>query len=337
MKDLYQPDFNNPKVKDRCIKALAFVDSWLKPGVIKSLSRTLFTKSFGNTSRPLALWLRNELIIVVDSRWNKDRGQCKKYTRNVEGVENLKLQLGIKQVRDYKVTEEISQQLASGDFEYTEKSLREYHPLQNYPKIVKRSILNKSGMTYEYDIQSAAQTLIVQYAQQLGYQIPMPHLESLLGDKTSIRNQLAKDLGLDTIQIKKLLHALLFGAKISTRHDNQIFALVNWNKFMIEHIRNNQWITDYRNELRSLWKFIRSKRNIARGQRLNAKLRSEIYRELEKSVRSVIQRYLKITKNKHFFEHDGWSCEKVVDITELRFKVKSETGYTINLDWTIYE
>jgi hypothetical protein len=51
----------------------------------------------------------------------------------------------------------------------------------------------------------------------------------------------------------------------------------------------------------------------------------------------VIQRYLKRTKNKYFFEHDGWSCEKAIDIGQLLREVKNKTGFVIQLDWTIHE
>jgi len=263
-------------------------------------------------------------------------GQCKRYRQRVESVKDLKQQLGLINLEP-AVKQATLDQLATGQIEYKEQGHRLYHELQNYPKRVKRTILARAGYDYEYDIRCCAQTLILQHARQMGFAHPTPHLDQYIKDRTEIRQQLSEQLELDTQTIKKILHALLTGAQISTRYNGNIYAYVNFNRFMINQLKQNTWIQQYQQELRLMWKFIRSKRSMNKGQRLNAKMKSEIYRELEAQVRKMIQRYLKKTKNQHFFEHDGWSARKAVDIRELVHNVKRTTGFVIGIDWTIYE
>jgi hypothetical protein len=86
-----------------------------------------------------------------------------------------------------------------------------------------------------------------------------------------------------------------------------------------------------------MWKAIRLHQSLSKGERFNAKMKSEIYRFLEEKVRVVIKKHLKKTKNKAFIEHDGWSSERAVDIDRLKYEVEKQTGFVIELDWTIHE
>lgn len=332
----YKPDWNHPTVKSRCLKVIEFIDLYLKPGEVRPVAQTQFTKYWGNTARPLAQYLKTHLLECVDSHWNMATGQCKRYRQRHQAVKDLKQQLGLINLEP-TVKQAVLDQLTTGQIEYKERGHRLYHELQNYPKRVKRTILARSGYDYEYDIQCCAQTLLLQHSRHLGFSLATPHLDEYIENRTQIRQDLSEELGLDKQTIKKILHALLTGAQISTRYNGNIYAYVNFNRLMISQLKQNTWIQQYQQELRLMWKSIRSQRSMNKGERLNARMKSEIYRELEGQVRKSIVRYLKKTKNQHFFEHDGWSARKAVDIRELVHNVKRTTGFLIGIDWTIYE
>jgi hypothetical protein len=106
---------------------------------------------------------------------------------------------------------------------------------------------------------------------------------------------------------------------------------------MIEFLKEDPYITEYIKDVRGMWKEIRKHQSLKHKERFNAKMKSEKYRFLEESVRVVIQRHLKKTKNRAFVEHDGWSCHTAVDTERLCYEVKQQTGFVIKLDWTIHE
>lgn len=331
----YAPNFSDPRVRRASERALAFVEQFIKTES-HWLSHRQIQRYFGNLSRPLGRYLKDQLLTCTDPYFNMQTGQCKKYCKNQKGIDQLKSDLGIV-CAPFVIPNEITEQIASGEFVYKEVANREYHPLQNLPKRIKQPLLSSKGYRYEYDIQCCAQTLILQNARQLGYDKATPNLDQYISDRSSVRQNLSERLGLDEITIKKILTALLNGGSISVWHTNMIFSYVNYNRLMIDHLRGDTYIQGYQKEVRDIWSHIRKTKSLRKGERFNAKMKSEVYRELEESVRVVIKRHLKKTKNRSFIEHDGWSSHRVVDIERLRFEVKQQTGFVIELDWTINE
>lgn len=331
----YTPNFNDPRVRKRCEQALSWVEQFVKDQP-QWLSTREISRHMSWCGRPLGKYLKDTLLICTDNYFNIHSGQCKKYMKNINGVDKLKQDLGIicvPVVIDKKINEEI----ATGNFEYKEINHREYHPLQNLPKRVKKPLLSSKGYRHEYDIQCCAQTLLLQHARQLGFTKPTPCLDQYIENRSQVRSDLSDQLGIDTETIKKILTAILNGGSISAWHENMIFAYVSYNRLMIDQLKTNTYIQQYQREVRDMWRHIRGCLDLRYKERFNAKMKSEKYRFLEESVRAVIKRYLRKTKNKSFIEHDGWSSQRAVDIDRLCWEVKQQTGFVIKLDWTIHE
>lgn len=331
----YTPNFSDPRVRKASQRALAFVDQYVKSSA-HWLSQREIQKHFGNLSRPLGKYLKDQLLICTDPYFNMQTGQCKKYCRNQTGVDQLKSDLGMICV-PIVISNEITAQITSGDFAYKEVANREYHPLQNLPKRIKRPLLSSKGYRHEYDIQCCAQTLLLQYARSLGFTKETPALDQYITDRTSVRAELAQRLNLSESVIKKILVAILNGGSISTWHECLIFAYVDYNKLMINELSVDPYIQQYQRDVRGIWSEIRKHQRLSKGERFNAKMKSDVYRFLEESVRVVIKRHLKKTKNVAFIEHDGWTCQRAVDIDRLCWEVKQQTGFVIALEWTIHE
>lgn len=330
----YTPNFEDPRIRRRCTQALEFCEQYLQEKRVNWISRNELYKHFGNTSRHLGKYLKDTLLTVEDHYFNIQTGQCKKYTLRSAGVEELKQHLGIKEIPT-SLTAEVEQQLESGAFAYTTLSDRQFHPLQFKPKHKKQRILKKYGYKYEFDIRTAAHTLILQYARQLGHTTPTPTLDHYILHKKTIREELSQELGVDTATVKRILTGILQGASLSPWHTNKIFAEVNYRRDVLERARLNGFINNYTSEVRSLWRYIKQQRGVT--ERMSGRVKSAIYRELESSVRTSIQKYLNKHKNTHFFEHDGWTCREMPDVAELIATVRRTTGFNIELDCTIYE
>lgn len=330
----YTPNFNDPRIKQRCTKILTFVEQFVKD-TPHWLSTREIQKHTGSLSRPLGKYLKEQLLICTDPYFNIQTGQCKKYIRNNDGIKFLKEQLGILEVKPI-ITEQLQQELDTGEFEYTEKSNRIHHSLQRLPKRIKLPILRNNNYRHEYDIQCSVHRLILQHARSLGLSSLTPAMDEYIIDRTAIRQRLANECGISQEQVKQVLTAMIQGGTLSSFHENRIFAGLNYNKTSLSNLQVNPYILQFKEECREIWKTIKPTLNVG-TRRLNGRDKSELYRVLEESVRVVIQRYLKKDKNKYFFEHDGWSCQRAVDIDQLINEVRRQTGFVIELDWTIHE
>jgi hypothetical protein len=331
---VYTPNFADPRIRRRCIQTLEFTEQYLMHKKVNWISRKELYQYFGNTSRDLGKYLKDLLLTVEDNYFNMNTGQCKKYSLNKQGFERLKHSLGITEVPAV-LTNKVTQELESGVFEYSTQSDRQFHPLQFKPKYKKQRILRKFGYKYEFDIKTAAHTLILQYARTMGYSEPTPALELYIQNKDQIRQDLAQSAGIDSAQTKRILTGILQGASLSPWHTNLIFAEVNYRRDVLEQLRSNTFIKEYQEEVRSIWKYIKRHRGVT--ERMTGRVKSAIYRELESSVRTCVQKYLNKHKNTHFFEHDGWTCREMPDVNQLTSTVKRTTGFMIELDCTIYE
>jgi hypothetical protein len=332
----YSPNFQNPQVRRRITKSLDWCNTYLSQTRTHWLSQREIQRQFGHQSRPLGLYLRNQLLTCVNPYYsNLTESVCRTYKLNLNGYHALCTEIGYEP--KFQPSKEIEQALDSGEFEYKTIGHRDYHALQNLPKRIKRPLLASKGYRHEYDIECCAQTLLLQHAQGLGFTKSTPALDRYITDRTSVRNELMARTQLDSKTVKQILTALLNGSNLSSWHTNSIFAYVNYNKEMIEFLKEDPYIIEYITDVRGMWKAIRKHQSLRYKERFNAKMKSDLYRFLEESVRVVIQRHLKKTKNRAFIEHDGWSCQTAVDISRLTYEVKQQTGFVIKLDWTIHE
>jgi hypothetical protein len=333
----YKPNFTDPRVRKRCVSAIEFIDHWIQGDKSYPIAQSQITKHFGFIGRPLARYLKDSLLICVDKHYDIQAHVCQRYRRNTQNLAALKTILGIgtKKVTEL-ITEQEHQELTEGSFEYVTKSHRSYHRLQNLPKRQRRSLLSRYKMRYEYDIECCALTLLLQHSRQLGLAKATPLLDQIIQDRSQFRQQLSQDLGLSTTQIKSILAKILNGGRVQAWVGNQIYAEVNYNSLMIKEINNHTDIQQYKQELKTVWSAIRPSMMLNPGERMDKK-KMRVYNQLEQQVTDVIKKYLKRQRTKHFFVHDGWTCDKAIDIMELTRCVRINTGFDIRIEWTIYE
>ena len=332
----YTPKFTDARIQRRISQSLDWCNTYLSEHKRHWLSFNEIQRQFGSQSRPLGKYLRNTLLVCVNPYYsNLTESVCKTYKLNLDGYHALCQAIDYEP--KFKPSVEVLETLDTGEFEYKTIGHRLYHPLQNLPKRIKQPLLASKGYRHEYDIECCAQTLILQHSRTLGLKKPTLALDRYISDRTSVRSELVSRTGLDSKTVKQILTALLNGSNLSCWYTNSCFAYVNYNKQMIEFLKEDLYIQEYIKDVRAMWSEIRKHQSLRYKERFNAKMKSGLYRSLEEEVRVVIQRYLKKTKNRAFVEHDGWSCQTAVDTERLCYEVKRQTGFVIKLDWTIHE
>jgi hypothetical protein len=328
----YEPNFKDPRVLKRITNAIQFVERYVFSTPVP-VAQSKIHEHMARTDTAIGRYLKSQLLICVDEYYNIETHQCKKYIRNQEGLDALKAAIKAPTT----ISPELQAQLDTGLFEYVEKGNRFFNPIQYAPRKVKRPLLAANGYTNVYDIQCAAPTLFYQYAQRINRDLQLPAIEQYLDNRNDIRTDLSVKYNIPLDDVKQILTGLFQGALLSLDYRTRIFHILNGNYTLIRRLQSDQYLTDLRGDISSMWKTINVKlKQELNKKRITARDKAGLYRELEREVMSEIKKVLKRTGNKFLLEHDGWTSRDAVDVGYLIGCVRSNTGYVINIDWEQY-
>jgi hypothetical protein len=340
----YNPNFNDPRVISRCKQALGFACGVLSETKPQQWSTRHIDIYFGQQRTDISKYLRKTLLICTDNyvRFNipGEKGICKKYILNTNGVRSLRENLKINNIQLYPIVYDLAKQdhqaeLESGLFQYKDKSCRLWHPLQRYKKDYRTQILAQAGYIHDYDIECCAPTLILQYAQSCGMDLWLCAINNYLTNKTAIRQQLSQSLELDISVVKEIINALFAGAVISYNSHSDIYKMLNGDQARIECLKQDPFITELKSDIKICWEYIapymsrRRKANTNRLLAISPKQKWNVYFDLERVVMSSVRTYLDHNSVRYFLLHDGWSCERELDLEQLRDYVRTNTGYEV--------
>lgn len=239
--------------------------------------------------------------------------------------------------------EDFGDELKTGDFNYTEKPdfPRLMHPMQNMPVNPRNKLLTDNNFTYEYDIVCCAQSLILFYAYKLGTGEFMPTIDEYINNRKQIREQLAQDLEVKPIVIKKIINAMFCGAYISSNFKySSIYKLLDYDDAKIVYMKENAWLQSLKQEIKQCWdsikpnhkEFIRNNKHGKPRHQLYAKDKWNIYFNLERQCLNQVQAYLTEHKVKSFLIHDGWHTDQPINILDLQDYVYNNTKYSITIE-----
>lgn len=348
----YQPNFSDPRVQRRVKRAIGFASGVISTTKSQQWSTRYIDKWFGVQSNPLSKYLREQLLIVSNDRWNKDSGQCKEYLLNQSGVDRLCDAIGLQKNNNNSITypivlqvakEEYKTELASGDFAYNDQSSRLWHPLQNFRRDAKREVLETAGYKFHYDIQCCAFALIHQYSQTLPepMDLYLEHLISYIRDRKRIRTEIATAAEIPEDVVKRIVNALLAGAPLSANPTTQIYQMLGGDIARIKFLQQHEYLSLLRADIKICWDYIkptlpRKSKTQANGRQrmipVSSRQKWGVYFDLERQVLNEVREFLRETNNKHFLEHDGWSCENELDLVALRERVKEKTGFELDFE-----
>jgi hypothetical protein len=341
----YQPNFSDPRIQARVRRTLNFVELYLRPNRTNWVASAELYQVFGNTSREPGRYLKETMLEVADPYYNKHTRACIKYRLNAKGVQQVKQLAGLEDFVP-KISLDLEQQLESGEFEYEIKSDRLFNQIQFYNREVRGSVLNNHGYRYNYDIEAAAPTLLLQQAQQRDPDFIAPALEQYITNRSAVRQQLAQACGITQSQVKFVINAVLQGGVISCFRDSRIFNELDCRYEAIRLLQHNPVLSAIRTDIREMWRRLKedfTPRTVTdrlgrtRSARLSGRDKSGYYRQLESEVGRVIRRHLKRNSVRCLWLHDGWCCDRVVDTPALITEVRQQTGFVIQLDRGVYE
>lgn len=349
-------NLSDPRVKRRCERALTFTLAQLSQSP-KPISTRLIDQHIGYTHKSLGKYLRNLLLTEVDSHYNMMTGKCKQYTRNTEGCKYLQQLLD--PATEYTIAEKdhisryvdsYSEQLTTGCFNYNDKSNRQWHPLQNLPSEHRKRELSRYGYRHIYDIRTAAPSIILHLACDLGIKLKYSStIEYYIANKESIRQNLAHDLQLSVNDIKRLINMLFNGAPLGHISHAATTQLLKGDSAAIERVKRNPFIQSLRGDIKYCWTKIanhqldgeyvmpRTYHPDGRKKRITSSDRWRLYFLYERRVMDSVTAYLDKQNARYLIEHDGWSSNIQIDLVELTQHVRSSTGInTIEFEYECY-
>jgi hypothetical protein len=115
--------------------------------------------------------------------------------------------------------------------------------LQGYSRAVRYAALQGY---YEYDLEAAHQNILIQVLDQHSIEIAeIDVVREYVANKQLVRNRLAEELGLSLKNVKTILQALTYGAKLSRSRHEAIYKVCDANIKVIENVVTNGWLRRY--------------------------------------------------------------------------------------------
>lgn len=370
----FTPNFRDPRTIRRVHAALNFVANTFKVKRAEiHLSRDLLDnpENFGKSSNPLSAYLRDVLLICTDPsyRFNSDFNKSKRYALNILGVNYLTERLNkttdiswfeyreqhateteckmLEQIQEQQADQVIAQhkdEIVTGNFIMQKIGHREYHALQYIPRNIRAVKLAQAGYVHDYDIETAAPSLLLQRARYSGLTDATPVIDFFLANKVVVRNAIAVDCGIDYQQAKQVITAMFQGAVLSCYTDNRVFRdTLNYNRSAMIALQQNELIQSLKTEIRMLWASIATTmerdtftdcRGVVRRRRITGAQKSQVYVEIEQLIMKQIKRFISKyhPHTRVLTEHDGWRTDRVIDIDAVKTHVRRKTGYSINIE-----
>lgn len=345
----YQPNFSDPRVRARVKAVLDFCKPYLLSRKPTPIASSVLTKRFGNQKNQLAERLRAKLLI--QSGTYAPGKQSYSYMIKTEGFAFLSEAIGLPMQSDAAMAADLYKDIASGNAEpqYTEptKGARRYHPIQNLPKALRASLFKG---WYDYDIEAAAPTLVYQEACRVDLlsdpkraKQPYPAIQRLVKDRAAVRQDLMDVSGLDLKAAKGVLVALFFGARLVSHHKQAVFRLVGHDKAVIERLRADPYLSQFRRDVTLMWTVLLNYENATNGLRTlrtgvvvpkpatKAKQRMGYYLRLERRVMDTIEAGLRARGSVPVLIHDGFMVKRRINRAEIEAEVRRATGFDVRL------
>ncbi len=339
----YKPDYNRKNTRAAVARAIGYATANLSTEKPRRWSSRHMDKWFGHMHKPLGKFLRQTLTVCVDNHYDMMAKKCKSYTLNARGVAHLSNAIGVvvASIPSANDLNEIAldwakqtygDTIASGDFEYAEKSGRLWNDIGNLKNAIRKPLFANYGYVNEYDISCAAPNILSQYARQCGMTRPINTIDEYIAHKEEYRNSLADELGVDYSTAKRLINAKFNGARLGAR--NSIIDILDNNWDAHDKLKHMTWWMLLHKDIKKIWDTIKAEQCV---RTLDARTRWQIYFEQELKVMKSVHKYLDKCNIKYFHEHDGWRCNSAVDLHQLKLHVTKSTGYTIYFDYEVFD
>jgi hypothetical protein len=355
---LKNPNFNDPRVRRRMELALGWVLTQMS---VEEKPKPLYSRdigapnALGPLNQSLPRWLKYHLLTCVNDAYSMDRGTCKTYILNLEGtrmvaeilgynvftglskdLEKLQMQLGVEYMHKHFDIDNI---------QYREVSNRYWNKIQNIRRTTRNKFLSDNGLTEQYDIQCAAQSLIYQtYLMHTDKRLMM--IENYITNRSDIRKKIANDVDISVSNVKQLLTAMNNNSRLQAHMRCETYHLADYSPRKVHLFNNHPSVVYLKAETSQMWKelgkhMVRETTTTSNGTtrkvNLNGSSKSQLYFSLEKQVMDVAYAYLDSINKKYIRLHDAFVTQPISqsDVTQITNQIKSITGYDVILDKSV--
>ena len=359
------PNFTNARTRKTLKSALGMTLGMLTEHKPRQLATKFIDQYYGQQGTVTSNWLRKTLLVPHDETWSfgTPTSKCKTYTLNPAGVAQVKQILNIntrlqpgtgfsstqqQALLDKKIAYEWAASAHKLDFktiEYSDKSNRLFHPVQNLPRAIRSEHLRRSGLPFQYDIVCAAPTLLHQMSWQQSSGHILEYIEVYIQHRTSIRATLAQDTGLPVENIKQLLNAMFAGARFGASDWCSAFDYVGRDPAVVEFLKQDPWFTGFRADLKQMWEYLRpllpvtkivTSTGKTRLRQMTSRNKWNLYFALERQVLDVIRSALKQNGFQHFLIHDAFASDMSPEHKlSLEQHIQAVTGFGVKLELQI--
>ena len=352
---MYQPNTDDRRVRRRIKSALGMTLGCFSEDKSRPMGTRFIDRHFGQQQLPLSQWLRRQLLICTNHSYNFESGQCKEYTINPAGVQDLQLILGGRlcltpvEQREYnhhQAVEWATETFSISD-PYEDKSQRLWHPMQYLKKSTRNSTLADQGMEMQYDIQTAAPTLLHQRSWQHSQGHILETIDYYIQNKDSVRAKLANETGLPEKNIKQLINSLFAGASLGASPRFSCWHLCNQDPAIIEFLKQHDFVVPLRADIQQMWQYLKPELPVRqmttstgkkRNMQMTPKNKWHLYFGLERQVLNAIRSYLDLYQLEYLLIHDAFASKKLpMGIDDLEDYIRDQTGFDLKFDQeTIY-
>jgi hypothetical protein len=344
MKD-YQPNFNDSRTRQRTQQVIDWIEKYVGAET-RCLNKEIMSKPEAFGSSQLGRYLKSALLIKTCPAYQPGVFS-QQYRVNIDYLNKLRSHLGLpaSKLRHNSVErrfQEQEQQIATGEFDYTEGGGRWYNGLQNIPRALKEQYWSEQGYHYDYDVDTCAPTLLLQRAKKINPSMkPLEVIERYISNKKEFRDDLSITYNLSTKQVKQILNALFQGGILNCYKDNKILGYLNHNTYKMKLLKEDLVLIELIKDIKAMWKVLRDdittgyeyRGDVKRSKRITGKHKSDYYKILEGEVMGVVWKLLKKKNIKFFREHDGFRTTEFVIPNELEQMILITTGYQVTFKW----
>lgn len=338
----YKPNYNDPRVRRRVTAALDWCSHHLSQNKATPIHHDVLHRVFGNATNQLTKFLRANLLVQTGSY--QPGKSSYSYLRKQIGFEKL---LHSTQHMVATSAGDLNPELQALKFEYSLKSDRYFHRLQQLPSAEKKAFW-ADYLPFSYDIEACAPTVLFQLAGRAGLPASLLlGLQSYLHDKSILRKHVIELTGLSMKESKRLINSLFNGARLARSRYCAIFRMLRCDRAAMERLQACDEIRRLRCEIGLIWK--RLEQTEQEQQRVNAgrspfppippckrKLKTGsqkwcFYFSQERKILDAIVDELSRGGIRHFTEHDGFRTDRAVDPRMVEKAVLLSTGFSIKL------
>lgn len=321
----YTPNYSDKRVLKRIKNVLSWCHFHLSAERPSSVHHTEIAKVFGHYANDLSKFLRSNLLQQTGT-YVPDVSSYS-YLLKKDGYAKLEQAINgeVQAVQEFVAHPD----LVSGKFNYTDKSDRLWHPLQNLKREKKVEFWNAWGLPYDYDIVACAPTVLYQLATKMGmlHLISEP-IKKYLENKDEYRIHVAQLTGCSIPVAKRLINSMFNGARLARNNYCSAYKALDYNDKAMIALQQDELLTELRQATKRMWQ------HIQRNTKLDLKKSSakwSVYFKFERAFLTIINQYCDANDVRLFTEHDGFRTNKMIDKDELIALIFTKTGFNLKI------